>query len=208
MFGATKRVELEVIALAQGQERLTCVKEFALELFLLVLLFLRQRGNFLTLFALELAASVTFFVLWHRIFSLLAFFAKHQGCAFRRVIAVGTGDGSAAAQTLVRKMGEHEVVSHVADRRPELLHEFFIQFSVSGDRATLCLGRLARADLNRGRLCLRLDVLCLLEFLHDGRYPIFRNAGEVITIEIRILSGASNIVILIAESEFIVHVRS
>jgi hypothetical protein len=139
-----------VVALAQGQERLTCVKEFTLELLLLFLLFLRHRGDFLTFFALELSSNVPFFVDWHRIFRFLAFFAKHQRRAFCRVIPVRTSDGSAAAQALMREMRKYEVVSHVADRRPKLFHELLVQFSVCRDRTTLRLGRFARTDLDSG----------------------------------------------------------
>ena len=129
---------------------------------------------------------------------------EHGPLIGRRAVvpAVVVGDALAALRALVREVRHDEVVSHVLNRRAQLLGQLDVQVI-----ANLRVGQLlpARLALRRGFLALvPLRVLSLL--LLDARDPILRDAGEVVAVKVRKLSRRRNVVVLVPQVKLVVQV--
>eukprot|EP00982_Pelagococcus_subviridis_P005322 29587-Pelagococcus_subviridis.AAC.8 len=206
VLGASKRVELEVVPLAQREERLSRVEKLRVD-HLVALLDVRQRVH---AFAHEIPPRrELLLVRLQRLLHVVALLAQLKGGARRRrrgvVPPVVVRDALPTLRALVREVDHDEVVTHRVDRRPELLHELDVELSLGGaDAQAFALARLPR---RRRRLLSALALVLLRElglFLLDARDPVLRDAGEVIAVEIRQLRRGRDVVVLVPEVKLVV----
>ena len=199
-----QRVELEVVALAQGQERLAGVEKLRLHLLDVVPRLFHERLHPLAHEVATLGENLV--VRGKRRLDVVALLAEleHGPLVGRRAVvpAVVVGDALAALGALVREVRHDEVVSHVLNRRAQLLGQLDVQVV-----ANLRVGQLLPARLALRRGFLALVLLCVLSLLLlDARDPILRDAGEVVAVKVRKLSRRRNVVVLVPQVKLVVQV--